>query len=161
MKVVLLSLLTLVLAGCGTARTFGDFGLTIENIDSNEVVRTVRYLDGDEAGPDYEVSFMVPDTWVGNFETRMDGNSIAFDFIFEDNRRASIFFIDALSEAQYWAQIGSYPGLYENLYSDNNTFFVYHLPDDSYYSGLSADEYERLRAEASNVAVSLEAVRVD
>lgn len=137
------SLLVLVLAGCASG-TFGSYGSEIQPVTGTTVVRTIQYLDenGDE-GPAYNVSIEVPEPWVGEFETRSEGNSLFFDLVREE-RRAPIFFIEALSESQYWEQIGSYPGQYTNLKATPDTYFIYHLPIDAYYSGLSEEEFEPL-----------------
>jgi hypothetical protein len=105
------------------------------------VVTTLQTVDEKQVGPAYQVSLTVPQEWVGKFEVVNRGNSLTFTYIVSDRQRAPIFFVDALTETQYWEQIGSYPGQYTNLEATPNAYFTYHLPVDAYYSGLPSEEY--------------------
>jgi len=133
-SIMLLSGMLMLLAGCG--RAFGSFEPVAEPVDDATVVRPIQYLEGLEDGPLYEVAITLPEEWVGRFVTRNNGNVIHFDYVTESERQAPIFSIEALSEAQFWEQIGSYPGQQTNIVNTPDTYFIYHLPIDSWYSGL-------------------------
>lgn len=157
---LLLGLALLTLVGC-QGRAFGAATAETVPVDEVEVVRSIQYLENREAGPVYEFSLTVPDAWVGQFETTTSGNSIAFEFINESLRRAPIFFVEALSTEQYWEQIGSYPGDYTNLAATNDTYFIYYLPIDAYYSGLSDEEYAAFAELVPEILQSFEYQRVN
>lgn len=127
---VFVLLLALVTAACGGTRSVS------EAVDNNVVVRTVQYTDGFSDGPEYAVSVVVPDAWVGQFDTRTSQNTIGFTYVRERQvgsgtirNQTPIFFIEALSESQYWEQIGSYPGIYTNVHYTADTYFVYYLAE--------------------------------
>lgn len=132
-----MSLVLLSLIGCG-----GSF---IENEISPIVAETVsvqmQYLDGAELGPLYDVEVMVPADWVNQFETRNVGNKLYFTYLADDGVPAEIFYIEALSVSQYWDQNGPHPGSYTNIVNRGDTFFIYYLPIDSYYSGLDKTQF--------------------
>lgn len=149
-RTIFLSLMVLIaLAGCGS-RIGGSFELAVETIDEGEAVRMLQYRDGKAEGPMYELTFAVPDDLVGQLETRIEGNIIDFDVILdiEDTRvedgfrRAPLFTVFALSNQQYWQQIGSYPGTYINIKNVGDTYFVYSVPPFEFYSGLSEEDYD-------------------
>lgn len=140
LRFVTLSLLVLLLTGCMGA--FGSFEPQAQPVAESVLVLPVRYLDGKNIGPEYHVSLTLPEEWVGQFVANNNGNVIEFDFTKTPGGKAPIFSISALSERQYWEQVGSYPGTYRNVYSTGDTFFVYHLPRDAYYSGLTAETFK-------------------
>lgn len=132
----LLAVMVIGLAGCG-----GSFlGNETAPIDSETVTAQLQFADGAEVGPLYNVEVMVPADWVGQFETRNVGNKLYFEYATESGG-AEIFFIEALSVDQYWKQSGAHPGSYVNIVNRGDTFFIYHLPIDAYYSGLSEEEF--------------------
>lgn len=142
--IIVVVLVGVLLTGCGPRALTGNFEfLAVEDVESAVVVRPIRYVDGYNSGPIYNFSITVPEGWVDRFETENTGNSVTFNFIPnpERNVRAPIFSIEALSEAQYWEQIGSYPGDYENIVNTADTYFIYHLPLTSYFSGLDDEEF--------------------
>lgn len=169
----LLALAMLALTGC-TQYAFGGNQSEVETIDGTTITRTLQYLDDNTAGPLYELTFTVPDGWVDEFQTLNRGNSLVFRYITEDEDDADaddddedrepagslIFTIDALSNAQYWEQIGSYPGQYKNITNTADTYFIYNLPIDAYYSGLADEEFDELAADVPAVIQSVEWVRV-
>jgi hypothetical protein len=103
----------------------------------------------------------VPADWVGQFETVNEGNTLVFNYITENDRRAPIFFIEALSRPQYWEQIGSYPGQYTNLVNTFDTYIIYHLPIDAYYSGLPRVEFEALAEDVPDIVASIQTEAVN
>lgn len=133
---VLLVLMVIGLSGCG-----GSF---LQNetapINSETVTAQLQYADGAEVGPLYNVEVVVPSAWVGQFETRNIGNKLYFEYV-SDAGVAEIFFIEALSSSQYWDQNGPHPGSYTNIVNRGDTYFIYYLPIDAYYSGLSEEEF--------------------
>ena len=133
---VLLALMVIGLAGCG-----GSF-LANETapIDSETVTAQLQFADGAEVGPLYDVELVVPSDWVGQFETRNLGNKLYFEYV-TDAGGAEVFFIEALSESQYWDQNGPHPASYTNIVNRGDTYFIYHLPIDAYYSGLSEEDF--------------------
>lgn len=152
---ILLALLMVSLVGCST-RAFGKLTSDVQPIDATEVVRSIQFIDESELGPVYDISFTVPQDWVGNFETRLEGSTLIFEMETDNARGAPIFFVEALSEAQYWEQIGSYPGQYTNIIVTPDTYVIYYLPLDSFYSGLSDDEYADLAAQVPEIVASFE-----
>lgn len=159
-----MALMSLTLVGCGS-RAFGGFGVNVEAIDQPDLVRTIQYLDDENIGPLYDISFTVPESWVGLFETSNYRNSIVFEYVIppqdEDGfaRRSPIFYVEALSNAQYWEQIGSYPGQYVNIVNTGDTYVIYHMPIEAYYSGLSEAEFEAFAAEVPAIVASIVANR--
>lgn len=166
---MLLALAVLALTGC-TQYAFGGSKSDVEAVDSVTVVRTLQYLDNNTQGPRYELTFTVPESWVGQFQTLNQGNSLIFRYVddaddedLDEDEMPSgspVFFIDALSNAQYWEQIGGYPGQYKMFANAADTYFIYHLPIDSFYSGLSDEDFEALAAEVPAIMQSVEVVRV-
>lgn len=139
LRVFLLALLALAvvaLAGCGGSFLMNE---TL-SVDSDTVVVQLQYMDGAEVGPLYDVEVVVPSDWVGEFETRNVGNKLYFDYV-TDFGGAEVFYIEALSESQYWEQNGAHPGSFTNIVNRGDTYFIYHLPIDAYYSGLSEDDF--------------------
>lgn len=140
-RFVLLSVLLVALAAC--APNVDPLELEVEPISDQVVVRTIQYIDGLDFGPLYNFSIAVPDDWVGEFETRKEGNTVAFAYV-GDGDSSPVFFVEALSDSQYWEQIGSYPGQFTNIVYTADTYFIYYLPIDSYYSGLDEALFEAL-----------------
>jgi hypothetical protein len=141
-RFILLSLLILLVAAC--APNENPLALEVEAISDQAVVRTIQYVDGQEVGPLYNFSLTVPQDWVGEFETRKEGNTVAFAYTGAGERSSPVFFVEALSNSQYWEQIGSYPGQFTNIVYTSDTYFIYYMPIDPYYSGLERAEFERL-----------------
>lgn len=139
--VLAMSMLMLV-TGCG--RSFSSVEPTLELVEDPTVVRPLQYQEGLEEGKLYAVEITLPEEWVGQFVTRNTGNVVHFDYVTESDYRAPIFSIEALSRAQFWEQQGSYPGQQTNILSTPDTYFVYHLPIDAWYSGLPEAEFEAL-----------------
>lgn len=150
-----------ILAGCSQYSTGGN--PEFQDVDDTVVVRSLQYLDDNTAGPEYLVSFEVPEEWVGTFETRTRGNSLVFQYVEDedDTTGSPVFYIDALSNAQYWEQIGSYPGQYTNIKNTADTYFVYHAPRDAYYSGLDEEEFAALYATIPDVVRTFDYLRRD
>jgi hypothetical protein len=151
----LIVLLTMVGCSGGIGRA-----VTVEPVDAVTLVRELQFTDGQEEGPMYLVSVTVPDSWIGRFETSIQGNRIAFEFQVDEERRASIFYIDALSRSQYWEQIGSYPGPYQNIVFTSDTYFIYSVPIYAYYSGLPDDEFQAFADAVPQIVSTFDAVRV-
>lgn len=171
--IILAVVAVLLLAGC-TGRGIATAGLDVgfnetASIDDAVVARPIRYVDGLNAGPIYNVSLEVPDEWVGIFQTRHEGNRITFEYTpSRDESRttqratfgaAPIFTVEALSPAQYWEQIGSYPGQFETLVNAVDTFLIYQMPREAFYSGLSDEEFQDFRELVPQVVLSFDAER--
>lgn len=154
-RFVVLALVLVLLAGCG--RAFGGFDPQTQPVTSQEVVLPVQYWDGLQPGPLYQVTITLPEDWVGKFATSNNGNQVAFNLSERPDRPAPIFTISALSERQYWEQIGGYPGSYRSILSTGDTHFIYHLPIDPYYSGLTPDVYSALAGQVPGVITSFQA----
>jgi hypothetical protein len=159
-RIILLGLVLLALVGC-RSRAFGNDGLVIEPVTENEVVRSIRYFDEEDTGPEYTISVSLPDSWVGQVETRNEGNSIAFEYLTENRGRVPVFYIEALSNDQYWEQIGSYPGSYTNIGVTYDTYFITYSPSDSYFSGLSDEDFTALTDEVPLIIATFRAERVE
>ncbi|MEZ4591147.1 MAG: hypothetical protein R3D55_08390 [Chloroflexota bacterium] len=154
-RIFLMALLALVVMGLA-----GCAGSFVSNetapIDSETVSTQLQYVDGAEVGPLYNVEVAVPADWVGQFETRNVGNKLYFEYV-TDAGGAEIFFIEALSSSQYWEQAGSHPGSYVNIVNRGDTYFVYHLPIDAYYSGLPDEEFLTFSAAVPEIVASFSA----
>lgn len=144
--------LALILSGCA-----GINVNTVAPVDNETVVIPVQFIDGIEVGPLYNMSVNVPQDWVGKFQSRNVGNKVYFDYITPSGNTAPIFFIEALSPSQYWDQNGAHPTSYINLINRGDTFFVYYLPIDAYYSGLPKQEFEAFAAAVPGIVSSFAA----
>ncbi len=151
-RLVIISIITALLIGVTGCAGIGVN--EVATVESETVEVQMQYVDGSQVGPLYDVSVTVPPDWVGNFETRNEGNALYFDYIGESERPAQVFFIEALSTGQYWDQSGSHPGSYVNIVNEGDTYFTYHLPVDFYYSGLSAEEFTVLAEAVPQVVAS-------
>jgi len=127
--------------GCG--RSFSVLEPSVTLATEATIVSTIQYLDGLKDGPVYEFSLTLPESLVGKIATRAQGNVVYFDYA-ESN--APLFSIQALSRAQFWKQ-GNYPGEYTNIATTKDTYFVYHLPIDAFYSGLPKETFQAITAE--------------
>lgn len=159
-SVMFLFAAALMLMGC-SSRAFGNLTLQVEPIDQQTITRTMQYAESSQVGPTYEVAFTVPAAWVGSFQTRNRGNSLAFEFVNERGRGFPIFTVDVLSNAQYWEQVGSFPGDYNSLLNTADTYFVYNLPIDAFYSGLPGDDYAEYAEAVPAIVASFTAQRID
>ncbi|NJL94525.1 MAG: hypothetical protein HC915_12785 [Anaerolineae bacterium] len=160
---ILLSVALLALAGC-TEHTFGGDRSEVSPIADQTVVQAIRYLDDNTEGPSYQITVTVPEAWAAQFEVENRGNAIVFRYLRgpEETRVAAPFlFIDALSNEQYWEQIGSYPGQFTNISNTADTYFVYHHPIDEFYLRISEDDFEALVDAVPEVIRSVEIVRQD
>lgn len=156
LRIVLLGLAALLaLAGCSG----GGASVTVDVVESENVSFEMRFTEGANRGPFYTVDLTLPQGWVDTFQIRARDNRLEFEFIRDDVRRASIFTIEALSRSQYWEQIGSYPEDYVNILFTADTYFIYHLPPDAYYSGLPDDEFAAFAAEVPGIIQSFAAAR--
>lgn len=152
-QLFVLSIVILLLAACGQ----GPITYDVDSVESAEVMTTLQYVQGIEQGPAYNISLTVPDTWVGEVATRNEGNVLYFDYLGAGEETAPIFSIEALSPTQYWKQAGGYPGYYTNIVNQNDTYFVYHLPIDAYYSGLSAETFAALSQSVPEIVATFNA----
>lgn len=155
--IIFLVVIILLLTGCA--------GMTVSEpiaaVDSETVTKQLQYVDGIKIGPLYNTSVTVPAEWIDNFETRSEGNTLYFDYITESGTPAQIFFIEALSPLQYWKQAGAHPGSYINLVNRGDTFFIYYLPIDNYYSGLSSEEFMPFAEAVPEIVASFTAEKVN
>jgi hypothetical protein len=146
----LIALLTVVLAGCGT------FTAVSEIIEDEVVTRSLQYFSEGEMGPVYDVSVTVPSNWVGRFQTDTTPNKITFLHVSENGAETPVFYIEALSQMQYWEQNGSYPGVFYNIGNRIDTYFIYYMSINSNASGLTTEQYEAFAAEVSAIAATFE-----
>lgn len=130
--------LALALTGCA-----GISGTSVTPVDSPDLATQLHFIDGIKVGPVYNASVSLPQDWVGKFNVRSEGNKLYFDYT-ASGSSAPIFFIEALSKSQYWQQNGAHPGGYTNIINRGDTYFIYHLPIDAYYSGLPKQEFSAL-----------------
>lgn len=142
-----------ILTSCGGAYVKNE----TTAVSAETVAVQLQYVDGAEVGPLYDVEVALPADWVGKFETRNVGNRLYFDYVTDSGEAAEIFFIEALSTSQYWAQNGSHPGSYTNIVNRGNTYFIYHLPIDAYYSGLSDTEFATFAEAVPSIVASFSA----
>lgn len=147
----------LLLVGCGSV---GRGELVIETVEDQTINTQLRFLDGQDQGPVYNVSLAVPEDWVGEFVTRQQDNTITFRYMIDEMRRATIFTVEALSQSQYWEQIGSYPTPFVNIVFTADTYFIYHMPIYEYYTGLSEDEFQIFADEVPGIVDTFVAERV-
>jgi hypothetical protein len=155
LRAVMVGVVFLLLAGC--MGSFGSFEPETLPVTESTIVLPVRYLDGEKIGPQYHISLTVPDEWVGQFVTNNNGNVVNLDFTETPGGQAPIFSISALSERQYWEQVGGYPGSYRNVLSTGDTFFVYHLPRDAYHSGLDAEAFNAFAEQVPGIMMTFAA----
>lgn len=151
---VTLIVVMLLLSGCA-----GAFGSRpeVQPVNSQTVTATLQYLDKAQRGPRYNVSVAVPAEWVNEFETVNTGNVLQFRYTGESRKSGPLFYIEALSARQYWKASGSYPASQVNIVNRGDTYFVYHLPIDAFYSGLSPDALQVLSAAVPQVVASFTA----
>ena len=154
-RVVLLVALLLVLTSCGRAYTVIDPAVTL--LDAAMATGQLQYLEDLREGPLYGYTFDVPADWVGSVVLRNEGNRLWFDYIVTEGTPASpIFSIMALSRNQFWEQTGGYPGQYGDIVFTGDTYFIYQLPVDAHYSGLSDDAYASLSAQVPEVITTFQ-----
>lgn len=149
---LIIAALALTLSGCA-----GTNVNTVAPVNNETVVIPVQFIDGIEVGPLYNMSVNVPQDWVGKFQSRSVGNKVYFDYLTGSGAAAPIFFIEALSPSQYWDQNGAHPTSYINLINRGDTFFVYYLPIDAYYSGLPKQEFDTFAAAVPGIVSSFAA----
>lgn len=146
----------LLITGCG--QSSAAFGSGIDVVQDSSVARSIQYVDGRTEGPLYSFALNVPDEWMDQFVTRSAGNVVYFDYIGETEQPAPIFRIEALSESQFWEQQGSYPGQQFTVLSTAETYFIYYLPIDAFYSGLNKLKFEELAGQVPEVMSTFEIV---
>ncbi len=160
---ILILIALFALAGC-SEYTFGGPGSEVELIENERVEFELRYLDNNDEGPRYDVALTLPDEWVGSMETLNRGNSVTFRYLDDDQEDDEegepLFYIEALSNAQYWEQIGSYPGQFYSFKNTSDTYFIYHFPIDPYYSGLEEAQFDAFVDMLPDVFASAEVNRI-
>lgn len=140
----------LLLTAC--AGPFGKNAVT-ETISSPTVSVPMSFLEARRTGPAYDVSVTVPGDWVNQFTVRNVGNMVQFNYN-DNGRERFVFSIEALSDKQYWQASGSYPGSQVNIINLGDTYFVYHLPIDTFYSGLPAEQFQAFAAVVPDIIAS-------
>lgn len=134
---LLLSFVALfVLAACG-----GGFPVVSEPVEGAAVARTMQYGQAVKQGPEYNVVLELPEEWAGQLVTHNSGNILKFDYINDSGRQTPLFALEALSEEQYWQQIGGYPGQVRTLRNLGETIFIASIPRDTFYSGVDEETY--------------------
>lgn len=149
-------LFALILAACG-----GGFPPVSEPVDAASVVRMMQYGDSLEQGPQYNVSLELPDDLAGQLVTHNSGNILRFEYINEREKAVPLFRLEALSEEQYWKQIGGYPGQVRTLRNMGDTFFIASMPIDAFYSGLDADTYKGMVESITDALTTVSIERVN
>lgn len=145
-------LLTTALLFTGCAGAFSSSEL--QTVTGSELTVQLQYLDRSEKGPVYNVSVQLPDAWAGKVVVQNLGNVLNFRAA---DTNGLLFSIEALSSRQYWKASGSYPASQVNIINRGNTYFAYHLPIDSYYSGLAPDDFAVYAAAVPDVIASFNA----
>ncbi|MCA9969857.1 MAG: hypothetical protein KC425_06560 [Anaerolineales bacterium] len=149
---VFMLLLVLALSGCAGAFVKSE----VQSIASQNFTATLGYVDGSETGPQYNISMAVPEDWVDELEVENLGNVLNFRTPIGGDG-AYVFSIEALSAEQYWQASGSFPASQVNIVNLGDTFFVYHLPVDTFYSGLENVQFEALATAVPQVIASFAA----
>lgn len=149
---LLTTVVLLLLTGCG--RSFGSFEPVAAPVTDPVVAGTMQYLVRLEEGPLYNFTLTLPDEWLGQITTRNGGNVVFFDYIGASGEAVPFFSIEALSEEQLWKQEGGYPAYRSSIVNTVDTYFVYHLPIDAYYSGLPEEEFQGLAAAVPTLMTS-------
>lgn len=155
---LLTTVLLLLLTGC--ARSFDKPLSATTPVTEAVVSGTMQYLLRFEQGPLYNFTMTLPDEWVGQLATRNNGNVLYFDYIGENGQPAPFFSIEALSEEQLWKQEGGYPAYRSSILNTAETYFVYHLPVDAYYSGLPEENFATLAEAVPGLMASFAVTRV-
>lgn len=124
---------------------------------STDYSTTLRYADQAERGPTYDVSLTLPSEWVDRFTVRNRGNAIVFDPVDQFNNQSQVLTIEALSMDQYWKMSGSYPNSHTNLINKGDTYFVYYVPIDPFYTGVSEEEMAEFMADIPAILETFEA----
>jgi hypothetical protein len=135
-RILLVGIVGLLLFACSSTLSKNER----EAINSTELNTTLQFFDRFDDGPVYDVSMTLPADWVGEYELRNQGNAIYFDRVDQFNQQTQVLSIEALSADQYWKMSGSYPNSHTNIVNKGDTYFVYYLPIDSYYTGMSEEE---------------------
>lgn len=153
---LIIAALAFTLAGCA-----GTNVNAVAPVDNQTFATQLQFIDGIKVGPLYNTTVNVPQEWVGRFRVRSLGNKLYFDYITESGSSAPIFFIEALSKSQFWQQNGAHPDSYVNIINRGDTFFIYYLPIDVYYSGLPKQEFTALAEAVPGVISSFTAEAAD
>jgi len=151
---LLFTVFALVLAGCSSA-----FTMETTPVDSVLVTQSLRYFHngGSDIGPAYNFVVEVPEDWVGEFVTKTVNNRTTFEYRVSDSQSVPIFFVEALSDVQYWEQIGSYPGDYINIANEIDTYFVYSFPMNAGNSPITDEVFDGYAAQVPDVMATFTA----
>lgn len=142
-QTIALFIVLFVLAGCVQQNSFAR--PDVSPVQGGAISSSLQFYEGLEAGPSYDVSLDLPASWQGDFQTRNTGNALYVEHLGTGQGKA-LFWIEALSPQQYWQSSGGYPNSHTNIVNKGDTYFVYHMPIDSYYTGLSEDEFATFSA---------------
>lgn len=151
-RFVLFLVLASVLLLTACAGPFGKNAVT-QDVTAPTISVPMNFVEARQTGPVYDVSVTVPGDWVNQFSVRNVGNMV--QFLYNDNgRERFVFSIEALSDKQYWQASGSYPASQVNIINLGDTYFVYHLPIDTFYSGLPAEQFQAFAAAVPEIVAS-------
>ncbi|MGF1507656.1 MAG: hypothetical protein ACFB51_21390 [Anaerolineae bacterium] len=156
LRLLALSIILLLLAGCAQEE-MTIIPDAVVGVNTQTITWPMQYFDNQEPGPIYDISLTVPEEWVDAFIIQASPNQLVFEYIVDEDITARIFYVEALSEEQYWAQIGSYPGLIRNIRHTGDTYFIYYVPIYSFYAGLPEEEYEVFTQEVPSIIRSFDA----
>jgi hypothetical protein len=151
---LVLAILVFVLAGCGQSAS--SFGLEASPITATALTQSMRYIQGLNEGPSYTIGLTLPEDWVDSFVAFDTGNVVYFHYVNEEGQRFPIFTIEALSPEQFWQQQGSYPAQRVSLRTMPETYFVYHILEDAFHSGLPKAEFQVLAEQVPDVMTTFE-----
>lgn len=150
---------------------FDDFvGVQLARVMDTTVVRELNYVDGDFGGPHvsgsrYALSFDVPESWVHEVRTHINGPTLVFEYLLGENEHrvspdvaVSIFGVNALASETYQEELRD-PWFDGVVVQTDDTVFIWymhpvHSPD------LTQAEIEVVEELQSDVPAILESVEL-
>lgn len=175
-RLILIPLILLVLTGgiiVGVpiaGHLFDDFaGVQLARVMDTTVTRELRYVDRFEngdgiAGPPYAISFAVPEPWVYEVRTHINGPSLLFEYLINENEQrvggdvaVPIFWVTALSSETYQQELEKpdddlwFSGV---LTHTTDTHFVWSLSTGP-LSELPSEKIEMLQADVPAILESV------
>ncbi len=178
-RTILLVLIVTVPTGCRSlglipSILFDDVvGVQLARVMDTTVKRELHFVedvDGDgrdEGGPSYAVSLVIPEAWVYAVRTHINGPTLLFEHLVDEELSAPIFVITALFTGQYEVELerddSSHGGPWFDgvLAATDDTVFVWTLFPGPTYSDLTVHEYATLQADVPAILESVEITPLD